>query len=78
MDKQFTEHNLDGTDLNAGRGPATSERIRALKDEIADLKKRWPAHSTPPAMLQRLDDLEEELDEEMKKQSLQSQAFIQG
>jgi hypothetical protein len=28
------------------------------------LKKRWPAHSTPPAMMQRLEDLEEELENE--------------
>jgi hypothetical protein len=27
------------------------------------LKKRWPAHSVPPAMMRELDDLEEELAE---------------
>lgn len=40
-------------------------RIRALEDQIADLKRRWPAHSTPPAMMQQLDDLEEELEIEL-------------
>ena len=42
-------------------------RIAELKAQIADLKKRWPAHSTPPAMLQELDDLEEALADELKK-----------
>ena len=37
------------------------ERVTELRAKITDLKKRWPAHSTPPAMLQELDDLEEEL-----------------
>ncbi len=43
------------------------DRIRELQEQIADLKKRWPAHSTPPAMLQQLDELEEELEQELKK-----------
>jgi hypothetical protein len=37
-------------------------RIAELQREIDDLRKRWPAHSTSPALLQRLDELEEELD----------------
>jgi hypothetical protein len=45
--------------------PAKSNRIRALQDQIADLKKRWPAHSAPPAMMQLLDELEEELENEL-------------
>jgi hypothetical protein len=44
---------------------ANLARIRALQDQIADLKRRWPAHSTPPAMMQQLDDLEEELEIEL-------------
>ena len=36
-------------------------RIKELEEKIADLKKRWPAHSVSPAMLQELDDLEEAL-----------------
>ena len=39
------------------------KRIRELEDKIEELKKRWPAHSVPPAMMQELDDLEEELAE---------------
>ena len=44
--------------------PGESNRVRALQDQITDLKKRLPAHSTPPAMIQRLEDLEEELENE--------------
>jgi hypothetical protein len=36
-------------------------RIQSLKEQIADLKRRWPAHSVPPAMFQELEDLEEKL-----------------
>ncbi len=35
--------------------------IQQLEKQIADLKRRWPAHSVPPAMLEQLDELEEEL-----------------
>jgi predicted RNase H-like nuclease (RuvC/YqgF family) len=37
------------------------ERIARLEKEIAELEARLPAHSTPPAMLIELEDLEEEL-----------------
>jgi hypothetical protein len=37
------------------------EKIKELEKKIADLQKQWPAHSIPPAMMQLLDDLEEEL-----------------
>lgn len=43
------------------------DRIAELKEQIADLKKRWPAHSVPPAMMERLDALEEELMMKLKK-----------
>ncbi len=43
------------------------DRIAELREQIADLKKRWPAHSTPPAMFQQLEELEEELENELKK-----------
>jgi hypothetical protein len=35
------------------------KRIKELEAQIADLKKRWPAHSVSPAMLMQLDELEE-------------------
>jgi predicted RNase H-like nuclease (RuvC/YqgF family) len=37
------------------------ERIARLEKEIAELEARLPAHSTPPAMLIELEELEEEL-----------------
>ena len=37
-------------------------RIQELEREIADLKARWPKHSVTPAMLMRLEELEEELE----------------
>jgi hypothetical protein len=45
----------------------SSERIKHLKRQIAELKRRWPAHSVPPTMLQQLDKLEEELECEVNK-----------
>jgi hypothetical protein len=44
-----------------------SERIEELEKQIAELKRRWPAHSVPPTMLQQLDELEEELERELKE-----------
>ena len=41
-------------------------RIAELQAQIEELKKRWPAHSVPPSMLLRLDELEEELENELK------------
>jgi tRNA-Thr(GGU) m(6)t(6)A37 methyltransferase TsaA len=43
------------------------DRIEELKQQIADLKKRWPAHSVSPAMMEQLDELEEELSRELKR-----------
>jgi L-lactate utilization protein LutB len=47
-----------------------NDLIKELEEKIAELKKRWPAHSVPPAMLQELDDLEEALVEELKKENV--------
>lgn len=44
-----------------------NERIRELEEKIAELKKRWPAHSVPPAMMQELDDLEAKLSEALEQ-----------
>jgi hypothetical protein len=56
---------MNEIDRNIETKPANSERIRAIREQIADLRKRWPAHSTPPDMMQRLDELEEELENEL-------------
>lgn len=37
------------------------ERVQELQKRITDLRARLPKHSIPPAMLQELEDLEEEL-----------------
>jgi len=39
----------------------SEDRVKELEKEIESLRKRWPAHSIPPAMMARLDALEEEL-----------------
>jgi hypothetical protein len=46
----------------------SSERIEELERQIAELKRRWPAHSVPPTMLQQLDELEEELEQERERE----------
>ena len=45
----------------------SSERVKELESQIAELKSRWPAHSVPPMMFRQLEDLEEELEKELKK-----------
>ncbi len=44
-----------------------ADRVRWLRAQIAELRKRWPPHSAPPSLLMRLDDLEEELADELRK-----------
>ena len=46
-----------------------AKKIAELEAEIAALEKQWPAHSVPPTMLQRLDDLEEALAEAKTSQN---------
>jgi len=55
----------------------SSERIEELEKRIAELKRRWPAHSVPPTMLQQLDELEEELERELRKASEEESAAKQ-
>jgi hypothetical protein len=38
------------------------ESVKAIEEEIAELKARWPAHSVPPHMWQQLEDLEDRLE----------------
>ena len=39
----------------------STQSIQELEEQIAELKKRWPSHSVPPAMMAQLDELEEQL-----------------
>jgi tRNA-Thr(GGU) m(6)t(6)A37 methyltransferase TsaA len=41
------------------------QRVEELEKQIADLKRRWPRHSVPPALMEQLDELEEELSREL-------------
>ncbi len=43
------------------------KEIEIIKAQINDLKRRLPAHSVKPVMLQELEDLEERLAELEKK-----------
>jgi len=45
----------------------SKDKVAELEEQIAELKKRWPAHSVPPTMMTQLDALEEELAGELKK-----------
>ena len=41
----------------------SKDQINQIQAKIDELKKRWPAHSVPPALLLELDELEEALEE---------------
>ncbi|MBN1536500.1 MAG: tRNA (N6-threonylcarbamoyladenosine(37)-N6)-methyltransferase TrmO [Anaerolineales bacterium] len=51
------------------------EKIEEIKKQLADLKKRWPAHSVPPAMMAQLDDLETALSQEMNAHNALSEVL---
>ena len=51
----------------------SENRIEELKKQISELKSQWPKHTVPPGMIQQLDELEEELERELKKGSQQSE-----
>ncbi|HEY69518.1 MAG TPA: histidine kinase [Anaerolineae bacterium] len=42
------------------------DRVEELRAKIEELKKRWPAHTVPPALVMELDELETALDEALK------------
>jgi len=44
------------------------KKVKKLEEEIADLKARWPAHSVKPSMLQKLEELEEELEKAKREE----------
>lgn len=51
-----------------------NQRLKDLQRQLDELKKSWPAHSVPAAMLERLDELEEELEIELQKVKAESSA----
>ena len=40
-----------------------AQRVAELRQRLADLQARLPAHSAPPAMVMEVEELEEELDQ---------------
>ena len=44
-----------------------TDRIKELEKQIEELEGRWPAHSVKSDMVQRLDELEEELEKAREK-----------
>lgn len=55
-----------------------SVRIAELEEQIADLKRRWPAHSVSAVMMAQLDELEEELRKELALQGGPGEATNPG
>jgi hypothetical protein len=41
--------------------------VEEIREKIKDLKKRWPAHTVPPALVMELDELEAALDAALKE-----------
>jgi hypothetical protein len=62
---------LDIFHNSLGRDHVTQKRIDELKKQISELKSQWPKHTVPPGMIQQLDDLEEELERELRKDKQQ-------
>jgi hypothetical protein len=63
MNTTRTARDTSAIDGAAAADPPPGARSPAeIQAQIAELTKRWPPHSVPAAMLQRLDELEEELD----------------
>ena len=56
---------FERVDLQTGKH--IQDRISALTREISELQARWPAHSIPAAMLEKLDELEEALAAEKER-----------
>ena len=46
----------------------TAQSREETEERIAEIKRRIPPHSVPPAMLQELEELEEQLAEMTKKE----------
>jgi len=48
----------------------STDKVRESEEKIADLKARWPAHSVPAWMWQRLEELEGELQEAKRPEGM--------
>lgn len=45
----------------------TENRIQQIQEQIEEVKRRWPAHTPSPALMNQLDELESQLEEELRK-----------
>lgn len=45
-----------------------TDKLAELKQNLEDLKKRWPAHSVKPHMVEEMERLEEEIEKLTKLQ----------
>jgi hypothetical protein len=45
----------------------SQDRIKELEQKIAELKASWPAHSVPTSMWMKLEELENQLEAEIKR-----------
>ena len=43
-------------------------RVEEIREQIREIKRSWPAHTPSPAMLQRLEELEDELHQLLGKE----------
>lgn len=48
--------------------PLQEISLDQLREQLADLKKRLPAHSISPALMQQIDDLEAEIERRVQLQ----------
>jgi hypothetical protein len=46
-----------------------NQKIREIREKIAELKRRWPAHSVKIEMVEELERLEEELAKELAREN---------
>ncbi|MFC2033373.1 histidine kinase [Chloroflexota bacterium] len=46
----------------------SSDKVKKIEEKIVDLHARWPAHTVPPSMWQRLEELEEELEKAKREE----------
>jgi hypothetical protein len=54
------------------------EKVEEIQERIAELRRRWPAHSVPTRMWMELEELEDELEEAQRTGAEESNAREDG
>jgi len=62
LERSVFERRVKAIISQGGQKEAGADRRTELEAKLADLKKRWPAHSVPLSMWHELEELEEELE----------------